>query len=259
MSKAKDTSEKLASTTAPGQEDLPVSAFEAAVQAEVVKRLAEQQTLFAQKMEEAMKASLAAVDVANASLARQRAVLERELDAANAERLKAEHEGERMAEEYFVKCREAMREFTRKELLRELARDHLDSGRAPEEICKWLQVEPAFVESIAVVVDRVRSLKRPRTQLPNNPCLHFGKSDRDGGTIVFENDETSFEMWCDFRIGPTYVAVIDIPTEQSWPSRTHLPLEQRNDIVQFIAAQVLVREFEASHYEIGDAVITIFR
>ena len=233
--------------------------FEAAVQAEVTRRIAGQQAQFAGMMEQAVKASLGGVDRANGSLAKQRRALEQEMDAAQAERRKAEREGERMAEEYFVKCRDATREFTRKELLRDLARDHLDSGRTPNEICEWLQVEPVFVQNILEVVDRVKSLQRPRIELPGHPRLHRQDSGRDGETIVFENDQTRFEMWCDFRIGPAVLAIIDIPTERTWPRRTQLALEQRDGVVRFIAEQVLSDEFEASHFEIGDAVITIFR
>lgn len=214
---------------------------------------------FTQKMEKAVKAGLAGVDRANKSLAQQRRVLEKELDAARAERKKAEKEGERLAEEYFAKCREATREFTRKELLRQLARDHLESGRAPQDICEWLQVEPVFLQNIVEVVDRVESLQRPRIELPDHPRLHYQDSGRDGATIVFESDQTRFEMWCDFRIGPVVLAVIDIPTERKWPGRTRLALEQRDGVVRFIAEQVLADEREASHFEIGDAVLTIFR
>lgn len=237
--------------------------FDAAVQAEVASQMAALQQQFAQTMEFAMKSGLQGLDGANASLEKERAAVANERDATQELHRQAEREGDRMAEEYFEKSRAAVVEFTQRDQLRGLARTHLEAGRSVDEICLWLKVEPAFVEAIVEVMDRgvdFRRAQRERTfiQLPGNPRLRYRDEGRSGA-ITFENDETSFDLWWELGFGSA-LAIVDIPTPYQWKARTKLPLDQRDDVLRFIAERVAMDQAPGGHgFDIGESVITILR
>lgn len=236
--------------------------FDEAVQAEVAKQMAAMQEQFAAMMQSAMQSSLAGVDGANAALAREREAVAQELDAAREARRKAEREGEKIADEFFAKSRAAIEEFDRKDLLRTLVHENLKKGREIEEICDWLQVEPEFVERMIELMDRrVNFLReaasKSRLRIPGNPKLRYKDSGRSG-TIVFENDVTTFEMWWEFGAGNAMV-LVDIPSKRAWENRTKLPLEERDATLRFIAEQVVEDQAPLHAFEIGDSAITILR
>lgn len=214
-------------------------------------------------MEAAIKASLAAIDRAGAAVEKERKKLEREIDAAQRARVKAEREGEKIAEEYFQKMRTALIEFTRKELLRDLTRSHLEHGRAVEDICLWLGVEREFVEAIITVMDRRVDYYREvaeknRTRLEGSPRLTYRDEGRSG-TILFENGAVKFDMWWEFGTGRT-LTFIAVPTPQQWKSRTGAPVEERDRILQWVAEQVIADKCAGAHqFEIEDSYITIYR
>jgi hypothetical protein len=217
--------------------------FEAAVQAEVAKQMAAIQEQFAQTMQQAMMASLGTVDQASQNLEKERAALQQELDAALEARRKAEREGEKMAEEFFLERQTERVEKIRTEHLRELTLKQLNAGRTVEDICAWLAVTPEFVEPIRAFAERAAVIRQkeiagqPRIKLPGNPRLRYDNKGR-GGTIWFENDETRFSMWWEFG-GGNALAMINIPTVKNWESYTGLPLDRRDDILQFIGEQVV--------------------
>ncbi|MCC6727561.1 MAG: hypothetical protein IT258_23855 [Saprospiraceae bacterium] len=237
--------------------------FDAAVQAEVKRQVGELQQQFAQAMEQSMKAGLQGVDAANAALKKQQKAVEKELDAAQKAVKKAEKEGDKIAEDYFQKSRAALIEFTRKDLLRNLIWKHLKAGRAVEDICAWLEVEKEFVEQIIELMDRRVDYFRSEAQkqvikLEGNPQLIYKDQGR-GGTIVFKNDHTSFDMWWEFAGGDA-LAIIDIPNDMRWETRTKLPKEQRMEILQFIGQQVVVDQTSGrGSFVIGDDVLTIYK
>lgn len=244
------------------QEDHDQAAFHAAVRAEVAKQVAQFQTQFAASMEAAIRANLRGLDHANAELKTQQIALVEEIDAAHAATIKAEREGEKIAEAYFQNSRSALGESARQSLLRELTWMHLQAGRSVEDICLWLGVKRDFVEELIQLLDRKadtrrKERKKNRIQLDFNPRLRYVSSGRSG-SIVFQNDLTQFELWWEFG-GGGVLAIIDIPTEHEWTARTQLPLEHRDGVLQFIAEQVLEDQAASSAgYEIGDGVITIF-
>jgi len=245
------------------RKDADRNQFEADVQAEVEKRMAQQQALFAKTMEQAMKASLQSLDDQLARLEKERKAVEKELDAARAEREKAELEGEKMVQAYFEERRAALIEFTQKEQLRLLVQTHLEAGRSVDDICLWLGVTRDFVEGIAKFVGRMASPAPTQksgtgSKMAHNPRLRYGSQGR-GGTIWFESDQASFSLWWEFG-GGNALAVIEIPTEATWQSRTQLPLDQRDEVLQFIAEQIVQDQtFGDKQFEISDAFITIFR
>jgi hypothetical protein len=236
--------------------------FEAAVQAEVARRMAEQQAQFAQMMEQTMRASLQGMDGANAALEKERQALAQALDAAKAERRKAEAEGEKIAEDYFQKSRVALVESAQHSQLRNLAHDHLLAGRSVEDICQWLRVEAPFVEAIIEVIDRRAAFraeqKRPPAQPPGYRLTYqdYGRS----GTIWFEDGQFRFDMWWEFG-GINALVIIDIPTPDQWTARTQMPIERRDEVLRYVAEQVIHDQTLSGNngYTIGTSAITIYR
>lgn len=214
-------------------------------------------------MEEAIKASLQAIDAARAEVEKERKQLERKMDAAEKARKKIEKEGDKLAEEYFQKARAAVVEFTRKEQLRDLTWMHLQKGRAVEDICHWLGVEREFVEGLIELMDRRADFRREqaqknRIQLPGDPRLLYKDQGRSG-TITYENGTTRFDTWWEFGTGRALL-IIDVPNPDRWHARTGLPLEERDSVLRWIAEQVIADQTSGTHgFEIGESVITIFR
>lgn len=103
---------------------------------------------------------------------------------------------------------------------------------------------------------RLRS--RWRVRQTGQPQLRYEDQGRSG-VIHFDNGRGRFEMYWEFGGGDT-LAVIDVPTEAEWVSRTGLPLAERADVLRFIAKQVTRDKTSTglNRFEIGPAHITIF-
>ncbi len=232
----------------------------AAVQEQLGKIVAEQQKQFALMMETAMKGSLQGVDNANASLEQERQAVQKELDAAKEARDKAEREGDKMAQAFFEGKQKQFVEAAKTELLRELVRMHIETGKTTRDIAVWLDVPNEFVENIRVVMERNTRYagdKAKRVQIEGNPKLRYEDSGR-GGTIWYESPDAKFDMWWEFAGGDA-LAIVDIPTEETWVARTKLPLEQRDKILTFIGEQILVDKISSGGlFIVGDNVITFY-
>jgi hypothetical protein len=63
-------------------------------------------------------------------------------------------------------------------------------------------------------------------------------SEGRSGYVYFESDDTSFDLWWEFAGGDA-LAIINIPTENTWEVQTKLPQEKRDAVLAFIAAQVI--------------------
>lgn len=139
---------------------------------------------------------------------------------------------------------------------------HLEAGKSQQDIAEWLDVPMDFIKNIAELIARnlkYKAEKAPRLQLPGRkPRLRYKDSGR-GGTIWFENNDSSFDMWWEFAGGDALV-IVDIPTEQQWVLRTKLPLEQRADILTFIGEQIVADKISGNgSFIIGDDVLTFYR
>jgi len=244
------------------QEENEQATFQSAVQAEVAKQVAELQRHFAQVMESAVRVNLQGLDLANANLNDQSKILADEIDAARQATKAAQASGEKIAEAYFQASRAALQECARQSLLRELTWQHVQAGRAVEDICQWLGVGRDYVQRFVERMDRkaeslCHTREQNRIELEFNPRLRYVSQGRSG-SIIFQNDHTSFEMWWEFG-GGNVLAIIDVPTESQWTGRTKLPLEHRDGVLRFIAEQVVDDQAGGrAGYEIGDGVITIF-
>jgi hypothetical protein len=232
----------------------------AAVQERLEKIVAAQQAQFASAVENAMKEALKGVDTANKALEKERKAVEKQLDAAEKARAKAEKEGDKMADAYFAGRQKQFAEAARTELLRNLTRMHLEVGKTNRDIAVWLDVPMDFVENIRQLLQRITAFygDRPqRTRLEGNPKISYGNAGR-GGDIRFESRETSFTMWWEFAGGDA-VAIVEIPSPDTWEQRTNLPLEKRDITLQFIAEQILLHQISGKgSFIIGETVITFY-
>ncbi len=237
--------------------------FEQAVRREAERLIAEQQAHFSSQMEQAIHKSLTGVERARKELEEAQAKVHVEYDALQALHAKTEQEGEKLVDAYFENRRKALLEYSITDFLRKLVRDHLEAGRSKQDICRWLQVELKFVEDVEAVFLRVRKLHpKPDADFQNiigpGAKLRYTSEGR-GGTIWFENDQTQFDMWWEFGGGDA-LALIDIPSPEKWEERTKIPLEKREEVLNFIARQVVEdKTYGESAYLIGNNVITIYR
>lgn len=237
--------------------------FDAAVRAEVQRIVAQQQTQFAQAMEQAMRASVGGLDAANAALEADRRSLHEALDAAKEARAEAERSAGALAEAAMERSRNELVEATERGVLTRLVRAHLAAGRSEPDICQWLMLEPEQLEAlhgpvrVPVRGSSTQELE-PRTAATQSARLTYESQGR-GGTIWFENDVARFDMWWEFALSPALL-FIDVPTSAQWEARTKLPVEVRDEVLRFIARQVIQDQASSSSgYELDANSITILR
>lgn len=230
---------------------------------EFEKKILALQSSMAQDLENTLKSSLGHLEEVNKKLEEERQKLQAEKDLLHIKLQEIRKQGDKMADDWFHKRSAEITESIRKEQIRDLVYLHLQSGKPVEDICDWLKVERQMVEDLIVLMDRRVDYKKEvfmknRIRLPGNPSLQYKNSGRSG-TILFQNDHASFELWWEFGGGNALV-IIDVPTEAEWQSRTGLPKDQRSDVLRFIAEQVIEDQTSSPHkYEISDRWITVFR
>lgn len=237
---------------------------EARIEAEVQKRLAgimaEQQQQWAAAMEAMMKNSLGGIDQAHAALAGEQNKLELELDRARELRSKAELEGEKMAMEAYEKHRAQYDESAKIKVLRDLARQHIEAGKPDDEIIAWIGVEQDFIQNIRAVVERVQKFRAEnqaqRVVPAGRPVVRFQDYGR-GGTVYYESEESNFEMW--WEMGSNALALVDVPTPDTWEARTGLPRERRAEILNFIGEEIVAQQtISGGSFIVGENVLTIY-
>ncbi len=215
---------------------------------------------FAAMMEQAYRGALEQADVitANAEKIRQQAIAA--LEAARETRKVAEIEGDKMADAYFEGRQKQFKEAARTELLRDLVRLHLESGKLSLDIANWLDVPLEFVDNIRKVIERVSTYNKhtsKRTYLEGNPTLRYTDQGR-GGTIYFESRETKFDMWWEFAGGNALV-ILEIPTPEFWEARTKIPLALRDKVLDFIGEHIVRDKIsDEGSYVIGENVMTFY-
>ncbi len=215
---------------------------------------------FSKQMETAFKDALKQADAITANAGQIRKQAEAELDAAKETRRIAEQTGEQMANEFYEGKRKEFAEFYRNELLRNLARHHIEVGKTNHEISLWLLVEQDFVQKIRDVVERVekyRGEKPKRTPLEGDPKVFIGE-DRDGGFISFRSLEGNFEMWIEYGVGTSIL--IGVPNPEHWEQKTGIPFERRERVLTYVAEYVIDEKLSGAYsFLIGADVVSLFK
>lgn len=79
-----------------------------------------------------------------------------------------------------------------------------------------------------------------------------------GGTVVYKDAQS--ELKFDFEFGGgNCVAIIFIPGEASWCRHTGRKIEERKDIIEFVAKQSLNDQVSNGYYEIQDNFIELYK
>lgn len=79
-----------------------------------------------------------------------------------------------------------------------------------------------------------------------------------GGTVIYA--DALSEINFDFEFGGgNCVAIIFVPGEQNWIASTKRPLEERIDILEFVAKQSLADQVSGGYYEIWDNYIELYK
>lgn len=212
---------------------------------------------FSKAIEQVFKDALTKADqiVADAAMIRNQAI--RELDAAKELRNGAALEADGLAEQYFEKRQTQFREAARIELLRDLTRKHLENGRDPAEIAKWLEVPFSFIQQIEELLNRLKNAAEQRSQLNGAPEIRYTNKGR-GGTIHFVNGQVSFDLWWEFAGGDA-VVIVDIPTKKDWEKRTGLKMDERSATICFIGDQIIKDQLSGNgNYIVGENTITFY-
>lgn len=182
---------------------------------------------------------------------------QRELEAAQEKVMLLKKENEKLAQQYFEGYQDQLREAIRLETLRNLTRRHIEAGRKLEDISLWFDVPLEFIQGINATVDRVKKFVN-KEPIPAMGTLSY-ENKGAGGSIYFKNEQTCFPMWWEFA-GEDAVSIVAIPTIQQWQQQTHLPLAERDNILNFIGEQVVKDQLAGKgSFLIGENVITYFR
>lgn len=231
--------------------------IEAEVQKRVAAIIARQQEQYAAIMETAIKNAIGGIDKANADLENERKKLEKEFDVARELIARAEREGEQMAMESYHKHSKQYREEAQISLLRDLARWHIRVGKTTRDIAVWLDVPQKFVENIRRIVNSVEQYRTDqRKALEGNPKISLSGQGRSG-VVHFQSRETEFEMWWEF--GYSAFMIVEVPAVDEWTQRTNLPVSRREEILNFIGEEIVLKEAAYDGYFIiGDNVLTIY-
>jgi len=99
---------------------------------------------------------------------------------------------------------------------------------------------------------------REQAKALGNARIRYTSEGRSGN-LYFESDETTFNVWWEFGGGDA-LAIINIPTEQTWEAQTKLPLDKRDAVLDYIAAQVIHDQASGrGTFEISNNFLTIYK
>lgn len=75
-----------------------------------------------------------------------------------------------------------------------------------------------------------------------------------GGTIIYSDGEYTIDFYHEMGGGDCHM-YIDIPTEDQWELKTHVPLSERKEILEFVAERVQRDQAPSWKYEIREDII----
>ena len=78
-----------------------------------------------------------------------------------------------------------------------------------------------------------------------------------GGYVFYKDDVSEIKLGFEFG-GGNCVAIIFIPSPQQWAAATGRTLQERGNIIQFIAAQALKDQVAGGYYKILDNFIELY-
>lgn len=82
-------------------------------------------------------------------------------------------------------------------------------------------------------------------------------SDGRSGSVLYESPEAKFALYYEFG-GGDVVVCIDIPGPQNWQKHTGLPVEQREDVLNFIGRRVVHDQTSGGSFKIEGNWMNIY-
>jgi hypothetical protein len=240
----------------------PSSDFEQRVQAAVEQRMADWQAQFATMMQTNMQQSLGGLDQLRDQLEIERNALIAEQEITREERESIRRQANQLLQEALDENYFAWKQKIEREFLKGRIRGKLESGESNETICNWLDVDADWVAEIQTELAterKERELRRGTNpiSLPHHPRVTYSNAGR-GGTIYFQNDVTTFNLWWEFG-GRDALVLIGIPNSDQWEAVTALPLAERDQTIRYIAEQVLIDQTtQGGTYRYTEEFLTIY-
>lgn len=226
---------------------------------------------YAQIMQQSMAAALANVDAMQAEVRKTQEAALDELAAARETRQQIEAEARNIAEQqveaYYLEIKEKIQQQT----LRKVTESLLNAGRAPEEIQTWLDVQPEFVEEVQMQIrdksavslppwwfdmDELDATKNAGRAAFRNARVSYEQEGR-GGTVIFQQDDIILRFSWEFGGGKA-LALIFVPSAETWENETGLPLERRESILDFVGWRVIADQGGA-RYVLSDDILEILK
>lgn len=76
------------------------------------------------------------------------------------------------------------------------------------------------------------------------------------GRVIYQDSISTLDFYFEFG-GNDCVAIITVPSQKDWKQETGRKTEERNDILEFIAAQATKDQAPGGFYRIEEDAITI--
>jgi hypothetical protein len=102
---------------------------------------------------------------------------------------------------------------------------------------------------------KIKAPKPASTPHPNGWRVWFEEDGRSG-RIGFEGEGRSFSMYFEFG-GGDVVVIIDVPPPAKWEVQTHILLEKRLPILNFVGSETVRQKASGCRYELSDNAIYI--
>lgn len=78
-----------------------------------------------------------------------------------------------------------------------------------------------------------------------------------GGTVLYKDDTSEIKFDFEFG-GGNCVAIIFVPSPGQWASATKRSIDERDEILQFVASQATHDQVSGGYFKISDNWIEIF-
>lgn len=198
----------------------------------------------------AMEAALANIDKVNADLLKEREKVA-DLEMAAREELKRiEREATQISQAYMDQHRKEYLEEMKRDLTRKLVKNLILDEVPSNKLKTALELDPKVLADIWMDIGF--------EALGDQHIAHVAYEDRGStGTVIFYREDLSLRFEREFG-GGTTLAIIHIPTPETWEYQTRLALDQRMPILEFVAKRIIRDQATDYQYLIGDDTILIF-
>jgi hypothetical protein len=195
-----------------------------------------------------MQEALAHLDQLNAEVlkAKEKAI-DQEI-AAKDELLRIQRDAEKLSQEFISQHQKDYDRRVRNDTLMEVVEKLLAAGLPSPEVKRWLEVSDEMIAHAFIYL----KFELLGDRMANVYYDNKGKA----GDVYFNWDGIVLKFPFEFG-GGNVLAIIDVPSPEHWVAKTGLPVDQRNQVLDFIAQRV-IRDQAPNHlYEITDDYINI--